>query len=57
MAANEGSTAEEGSLAATFKSPLMTRENIKLKNKRLISGDNKVTANKGSTAATLGSRH
>jgi hypothetical protein len=49
--------ADEGSLIATLELPLMRRDKIKIKNKRLISSDKKVAANKGSTAATLGCHH
>jgi hypothetical protein len=40
-------TADEGSIAASLKSLLMRIAKIKIKNKKVISGDHKVAANEG----------
>jgi hypothetical protein len=44
---------DEGSITMTLGSPLMTLDKIKIKNKKLISGDDKVATNEGSLTATL----
>ena len=58
MRVNSGDTADKGSIAATLVSPLMRREKIKIKNKKVISGNinedqHKVAADEGLLAETL----
>jgi hypothetical protein len=48
--------ADDGSIVTTLQSPLMRRAKIKMKNKKVISGDPKVVINDPSSAANLCSR-